>query len=274
MEDTISILRGIKDRYELHHGVRIQDAALVQAAVLANRYLTERKMPDKAIDLLDEAASRLRLQQESKPEPIWRLERDVLRKRIEVEALKKETDAGSAQRRAKLEHEVDDANARLKVLTQAWDAEKVRLQEAKTVKERLEVAQRDLRDAERRGDFARAGELMHAVIPELRRAVEAGTRSDAGGGSSGGDGSETAQQQPQLMLGDAVTPHHIAEVISRSTGIPLENLVAGEREKLLQLETELHRQVGSVDSSVGKGGGEGGEVEGVMGEYGECARRA
>ena len=211
VEDTISILRGIKDRYEVHHGVRIQDAALVQASVLANRYLTERKMPDKAIDLIDEAASRLRLQQESKPEPIWRLERDVMRKMIEIEALKKETDQvceavlrpcplglreasrmhliltcsrsnlcphswcvlqGSKQRREKLESEVENQNAELRALTDTWEAEKGRLDEAKAAKQRLEEAQMELRNAERAGDFARAGELMHSVIPDLRRKAE------------------------------------------------------------------------------------------------------
>lgn len=234
VEDTISILRGIKDKYEVHHGVRIQDAALVQAAVMANRYLTERKMPDKAIDLMDEAASRLRLQQESKPEPIWRLERGIMGKKIELESLKKETDQGSATRRAKLESDCGDMEKELKGLTDAWDAEKVRLEESKTIKARLEQAQRELKEAERMGDYQRAGELMHMAIPKLREQLAR----------------EDGPDDKPSMLGDSVTAHHVCEVISRATGIPLENLLAGERDKLLRMEEELRKVVVGQDDAV------------------------
>jgi ATP-dependent Clp protease ATP-binding subunit ClpB len=250
VEDTISILRGIKDRYEVHHGVRIQDAALVQACVLANRYLTERKMPDKAIDLVDEAASRLRLQQESKPEPIWRQERVVMRKKIEIEALKQESDAGSKQRQKKLEADVKEMEDELQGLTALWEAEKGQLEETKVAKKELEEAQRELKEAERTGDFARAGELLHSILPKLRRKAAEGETTGKASNPNGSDSGEALVANISeegygntTMLGDAVTPNHICEVISRSTGIPLENLMSGEREKLLHLEQELHKQV-------------------------------
>ena len=191
VEDTVSILRGLKDKYEVHHGVRIGDQALVAAASLANRYLTERKMPDKAIDLVDEAASRLRLQQESKPEPIWRLERQIVTKRIEVAALERETDAGSRSRRTKLEGDIATLEAEMKALTDTWTAEKAALTEAKGLKEKLEELRQELEEAKRKGDFARAGQLTHEEIPRVEKQVEeaAPQAEQQGGSGSGGSGS-------------------------------------------------------------------------------------
>ncbi|KAG6616666.1 ATP-dependent chaperone ClpB [Phytophthora cinnamomi] len=175
VEDTVTILRGLKEKYEVHHGVRIADSALVAAATLANRYLTERKMPDKAIDLMDEAASRLRLQQESKPEPIEKLDREIILRRIEIEALRKETDAASKKRMAALEEEVKKASEELRVLMDEWNAEKHKLEEMQQAKRKLEEARRDLVAAQNTGNYARAGELMHSVIPKLEAEVVAQT---------------------------------------------------------------------------------------------------
>ena len=185
LEDTISILRGLKEKYEVHHGVRIADTALVAAARLAARYLTHRFMPDKAIDLVDEAASKLRMQQESKPEEIEVLERELVRKQIEIEALKRETDAASKQRRRRLEEEVGRKKGEERALLEEWQREKEELEAAKTAQKELETARREAELAQRRGDFAKAGELMHAVIPELERRANKG-KAESGAIVSGG----------------------------------------------------------------------------------------
>ena len=230
VEETISILRGLKSKYEVHHGVRIADNALVTACVLANRYLTDRKMPDKAIDLMDEAASRLRMQQESKPEVIDNLDREILMRKIEMEALRKEKDALSKKRLTTLTEEVAVLEKDLSVLMEEWHREKDRLEALKRVKEDLENATRDLELARARGDFAQAGELQHAVIPELeRKAAQAPP--------------ENTTTSTLLMLGDAVTADHIAHVVSATTGIPVSNLLSGEKEKLLHMEDELAKSV-------------------------------
>eukprot|EP00511_Aplanochytrium_stocchinoi_P005060 CAMPEP_0204824064 /NCGR_PEP_ID=MMETSP1346-20131115/2119_1 /ASSEMBLY_ACC=CAM_ASM_000771 /TAXON_ID=215587 /ORGANISM="Aplanochytrium stocchinoi, Strain GSBS06" /LENGTH=712 /DNA_ID=CAMNT_0051951015 /DNA_START=372 /DNA_END=2510 /DNA_ORIENTATION=- len=237
VEDTISILRGLKGKYEVHHGVRIQDSAVVSAAVLANRYLTERKMPDKAIDLIDEAASRLRLQQESKPEPIWRLERQIITKKIELEALRKETDPGSVKRREKIDEEIEELEKKEKKMMDEWAAEKDALNSAKTAKERLERARQDLVLAERAGEFSRAGELKHSVIPQLEReAKESKLFSE--------------KDNTSTLLRDAVTSQDIASVVAHATGIPVDSLLGGEREKLLHMEDFLKQRVVGQDEAV------------------------
>ena len=237
VEDTISILRGLKGKYEVHHGVRIQDSAVVSAAVLANRYLTERKMPDKAIDLIDEAASRLRMQQESKPEPIWRLERSIVTKKIELEALRKETDSGSVKRRQKIEEEIAELESKESALMDEWAKEKDALNAAKGAKERLEQARQDLLFAEKAGEFSRAGELKHSIIPELEREAR---ESEALGES---DTDET-------LLRDAVTSEDVASVVAHATGIPVNSLMSGEREKLLHMEDHLRERVVGQDPVV------------------------
>jgi ATP-dependent Clp protease ATP-binding subunit ClpB len=180
VEDTISILRGLKSRYEVHHGVRILDTALVSAATLADRYLSERKMPDKAIDLVDEAASRLRLQQESKPDPIWNLERDLIKKKIELEAIRKDTDDASRQRKADLEHKIRESEEKLQGLSAAWEKEKQQLAAGKALKMKVEEARRELEKAKQLGDFLRAGELAHAIIPKLERDLKQKKRDAIG----------------------------------------------------------------------------------------------
>jgi len=234
VEETISILRGLKSKYEVHHGVRITDNALVSACVLANRYLTDRKMPDKAIDLMDEAASRLRMQQESKPEVIDKLDREILLRKIEVEALRKEDDSASKKRLETLKEEINGLEKELSILMEEWNTEKRRLDELKKVKEELENANRDLEVARAKGDYARAGELQHSIIPELERKSHA----------------EPPQSSSNLlMLGDAVTADHIAHVVAKATGIPVSNLLSGEKEKLLHMEEELeHHVVGQPEA--------------------------
>ena len=231
VEDTVTILRGLKEKYELHHGVRIADQALVSAASLANRYLTERKMPDKAIDLVDEAASRLRLQQESKPEPIWRLERAIVTKRIEVAALERETDAGSMARKQALLESIEAMEAEMKDLMASWGAEKEELLRTKKNKEQLEGLRRELEEAQRRGDYTRAGELVHADIPKLEAIIDGSVEGMEGMEDAAGEGARTAprtsKRAASRMLADAVVSDHIAEVVSLTTGIPVSNLLAG-----------------------------------------------
>jgi len=228
VNDTIAILRGLKEKYEVHHGVIIKDSALVTAATLANRYLTERKMPDKAIDLIDEAASKLRLQQESKPEPIWKIERDLITKRIEIAALKKETDANSVDRRNKLKDQVSVMETELNTLTAEWKVEKDKLEATKGSKEKLEQAKRQVDQLQRKGDYAGAAELRYSVIPELEKLVQAGDRND---------------HEKSALLEDAVTSDLIAQVVAHATGIPVGNLVHGERQKLLGLASKLKQRV-------------------------------
>ncbi len=223
--DTISILRGIKEKYELHHGVRIADAALVAAATLSNRYITDRFLPDKAIDLMDEAASRLRMQVDSKPEELDALDRDILQKQIEVEALKLEDDAASKTRLAALEKSLADLQERSSELNAQWQAERDKLASAREIKEHLDRARADLDIAKREGNLGKAGELSYGVIPGLeKRLAEA----------------EAAEGH---MVEEAVRPDQIAAVVERWTGIPTSRMLEGERDKLLRMEDELHARV-------------------------------
>ncbi len=226
VEDTISILRGIKEKYELHHGVRIADAALVAAATLSHRYITDRFLPDKAIDLMDEAASRLRMEVDSKPEELDQLDRQILQLQIEGEALKKEDDAASKDRLERLEKELADLQDRSSEMTAKWQAERDSLEVARSLKEDLDRARAELEQAKREGDFAKAGELQYGRIPDLeKKLVEAEAR------------------EGQALVSEAVRPEQIAEVVERWTGIPVAKMLEGEREKLLRMEDELGKRV-------------------------------
>ena len=222
--DTISILRGIKEKYELHHGVRIADSALVAAATLSNRYITDRFLPDKAIDLMDEAASRLRMQVDSKPEELDELDRRVLQLKIEQVALRKEEDAASRDRLEKLDRELADLEERSGTLTTRWQAEKATLADSQKAKEELDKARTEVEVAQRRGDLGRASELLYGVIPQLERKIA--TDSTEG-----------------RLVNEAVTEASIAGVVSRWTGIPMERMLEGERSKLLRMEDELRKRV-------------------------------
>ncbi|MCX5571597.1 ATP-dependent chaperone ClpB [Kaistia nematophila] len=226
VEDTVSILRGIKEKYELHHGVRITDSALVAAATLSNRYITDRFLPDKAIDLVDEASARLRMQVDSKPEALDELDRRIIQLKIEREALKKETDQASKDRLERLEKELTDLEEESSAFTQRWQAEKQKLNAAQKLKEQLDQARSDLDKAQRTGDLAKAGELAYGTIPTLERQLV-----------------EAEKAQTSTMMEEAVTPDHIAQIVSRWTGIPVDKMLQGEREKLLRMEDELARRV-------------------------------
>ncbi|MCP4385982.1 MAG: ATP-dependent chaperone ClpB [Hyphomicrobiales bacterium] len=228
VEDTISILRGISEKYELHHGIRLTDSALVAAATLSNRYITDRFLPDKAIDLVDEAASRLRMQVDSKPEALDELDRRIIQLKIEREALGKETDQASKDRLVRLEKDLADLEEQSQALTQRWMAEKEKLASSTKVKEQLDQARADLDRAQRAGDLAKAGELAYGTIPDLEKELAEAEQS----GREGGD-----------MVEEAVTPDHIAHVVSRWTGIPVDKMLEGERDKLLRMEDELARRV-------------------------------
>ncbi|MBY0421925.1 MAG: AAA family ATPase, partial [Parvularculaceae bacterium] len=229
VEDTVSILRGLKEKYEQHHGVRVQDSALVAAATLSNRYITDRFLPDKAIDLVDEAAARLRMQIDSKPEELDSIDREIVRLKIEAEALKKENDAAARDRLGKLEVELKDLEAQSHERTQAWQAEKNKLGRAAEIKKRLDEARNDLARAQREGRFDKAGELAYGVIPGLEKEL-AGLESQNGGAEGG-------------VLEEAVTPDHIAGIVSRWTGVPVDKMLEGEREKLLHMEEQLGQRV-------------------------------
>jgi ATP-dependent Clp protease ATP-binding subunit ClpB len=226
LEDTISILRGLKEKYELHHGVRISDSAIVAAATLSNRYITDRFLPDKAIDLVDEAASRLRMEVDSKPEEIDELDRRIIQLKIEREALKKEEDKASRERLEKLQEELAELEAKSGELTTIWQAEKKRIAGTHHLKEDLDKARIELEQVQRSGDLARAGELAYGVIPDLEKRLQEA------------DGSKGDQ-----MLTETVTDEDIAAVVSRWTGIPVDKMLAGEREKLVHMEEELRRRV-------------------------------
>ncbi|WP_428546140.1 ATP-dependent chaperone ClpB [Profundibacter sp.] len=226
VEDTISILRGIKEKYELHHGVRISDAALVAAATLSHRYITDRFLPDKAIDLMDEAASRLRMEVDSKPEELDALDREIMQKQIEAEALKKEDDAASKDRLEKLEKELAELMERSDEMTAKWQAERHKLASVREMKEQLEQARAALEIAKREGDLARAGELSYSIIPELESKLK---------------GAET--KGSDLMVEEAVRPEQIAQVVERWTGIPTSKMLEGERDKLLKMEEEIGKRV-------------------------------
>jgi len=234
VEDTISILRGIKEKYELHHGVRISDTALVAAATLSHRYITDRFLPDKAIDLVDEAASRLRMEVDSKPEELDQLDRQILQMQIEAEALKKEDDAASRDRLEKLEKELADLQDRSNEMTAKWQAERDKLASARDLKEQLDRARADLEIAKRQGDLAKAGELSYGVIPQLERQL----------------GEAEQQEAEGVMVEEAVRPEQIAQVVERWTGIPTSKMLEGEREKLLRMEEGLHKRVVGQNAAV------------------------
>ncbi|KAI1985081.1 chaperone ATPase hsp78 [Ophidiomyces ophidiicola] len=235
--DTISILRGIKDRYEVHHGVRITDGALVAAATYSNRYITDRFLPDKAIDLVDEAASALRLQQESKPDAILKLDREIMTIQIELESLRKETDIASKERRENLETLLKGKQEEVGKLNEVWEKERAQIDEIKKTKEELERARLDLEQAQREGNFARAGELRYSIIPglELKLPQEGATISATDG---------------QSLIHDSVTADGIAGVVSRTTGIPVNKLMAGEVEKLIHMEDTLRKSVRGQDEAL------------------------
>jgi len=227
VEDTISILRGLKEKYELHHGIRITDSALVSAATLSNRYITDRFLPDKAIDLVDEAAARLRMQVDSKPEELDEIDRRLIQLKIEREALTKESDAASQDRLANIQNEIANLEESSQALTQRWEREKAKLGDEQKIKEELDARRTELEQAQRRGDLAKAGELAYGVVPQLEKQV-------AELEAAGDDGA---------MVEEAVTPDHVAYVVSRWTGVPVDKMLEGERGKLLRMETELGRRV-------------------------------
>ncbi len=226
VEDTISILRGLKEKYEVHHGVRITDSAIVAAAQLSHRYIADRFLPDKAIDLMDEAASRLRMQIDSKPEELDELDRRVIQLKIEREALKKESDKASRDRLVALETELAGLEEKAASLSARWREEKKSVQDAQSVKERLDQARQELEIAQRRGDLAKAGELTYGVIPELEKKLKT-----------------IEGQQGSALVNEAVTAEHIAGVVSRWTGIPVDKMLEGERDKLLHMEASLEKRV-------------------------------
>ncbi|MGL5719286.1 MAG: ATP-dependent chaperone ClpB [Alphaproteobacteria bacterium] len=233
VEETVSILRGLKEKYELHHGIRITDGALVAAANLSNRYISDRFLPDKAIDLMDEAASRLRMEVNSKPESIDELDRRIIQLKIEREALKKEQDPASRDRLGKLEEELLELEKESATLTQSWQEEKQKITGVQKLKEQLESARMELDQAQRQGNLARAGELLYGVIPELERKV-----------------GETGQHSGSAFLREEVTDKDIAAIVSRWTGIPVDKMLEGEREKLLQMESLLQERVVGQEEAV------------------------
>ena len=227
VDDTVSILRGIKEKYELHHGVRITDSALVSAATLSNRYITDRFLPDKAIDLVDEAASRLRMQVDSKPEELDALDREILQKQIEAEALRTEKDKASKDRLEALEKDLSKLQDKSTTMTAQWQAERDKLAGARDLKEQLDRARADLELAKRDGNLARAGELSYGVIPQLEKTLADAEMADSQG----------------MMVEEAVDPEQIAHVVERWTGIPMAKMLEGEREKLLRMEDALQQRV-------------------------------
>ena len=234
VEDSISILRGLREKYELHHGVRISDSALVSAATLANRYISDRFLPDKAIDLVDEAASCLRMEVDSKPEELDELDRRVIQLKIEREALKKETDAASRERLKKLEEELADLEAKSAKLTDRWESEKGALADATSLMDKLDKARVAVERAMREGAYEKAGELQYDLIPKLEARL-----------------AEAEAQEGEHMLEETVTPEHVASVVSRWTGIPVDKMLRGERDKLLGMEESLRRRVIGQEEALG-----------------------
>ena len=235
VEDTIAILRGLKERYAVHHGVEITDPAIVAAATLSNRYISDRQLPDKAIDLMDEAASRIRMEIDSKPEEMDRKERRLIQLKIQREALKKEKDPESKKRLADLESQIDVLEREYTDLEEVWKAEKATLQGATKVKEQLEQARLDLEAAQRRQDYARMSEIQYGRIPELEKQLKA---------------AQEAETKGFTLLQDKVTAEEIAQVVSRWTGIPVAKMLEGEREKLLQMEAQLHARVVGQEEAI------------------------
>ncbi|MGH1479590.1 MAG: ATP-dependent chaperone ClpB, partial [Geminicoccales bacterium] len=231
--DTISILRGLKDKYELHHSVRITDGAIVSAATLSNRYIADRFLPDKAIDLVDEAAARKRMVIDSKPEAIDELDRRIIQLKIEREALKKETDAASQERLGTLEKELSELEQDSAGLTAKWQAEKGKLADVQSLKEKLEASRHELEVAQRQGDLAKAGEIAYGRVPDLERQL-----------------AEAEESSAQEMVQEAVTDSDIAAVVARWTGVPMEKMLEGDRDKLLEMEAKLHQQVVGQEEAV------------------------
>jgi ATP-dependent Clp protease ATP-binding subunit ClpB len=236
VEDTISILRGLKEKYELHHGVRIADAAIVAAATLSNRYITDRFLPDKAIDLMDEAASRIRMQVDSKPEDLDELDRRIIQLKIEREALKKEADQASKDRLQRLEKELGELEQRSAELTAQWKSAKDKLSESQKIKEQLDKARSELEIAQRKGELARAGELAYGVIPDLEKKLKLAEGHDVAGAGKG--------------VKEEVTPEDIAAVVSRWTGVPVDKMLEGERAKLLRMEQQIGKRVIGQEEAV------------------------
>lgn len=226
VSDTISILRGIKEKYELHHGIRITDAALVAAATLSDRYITDRFLPDKAIDLIDEASSRLRMEVDSKPEEIDELDRRIIQYKIETEALKKESDQSSKDRLNQIKEELSKLEEKSSDLTNKWNAEKLKINNIKEIKKLIDQAKMDLEIAQRNGDLARAGELTYGIIPNLQEKLK-----------------ESESDKANLLLREEVNEDDVAHIVSRITGIPMDRMMSSEKEKLLQMEKELSKQV-------------------------------
>jgi ATP-dependent Clp protease ATP-binding subunit ClpB len=241
VQDTVSILRGIKDRYEVHHGVRITDGALVAAAAYSNRYITDRFLPDKAIDLVDEAASALRLQQESKPDAIQELDRQIMTIQIELESLRKEEDIASKERKEALERSLTLKQDKVGELTAKWDKERAEIENIKKAKEELEQARMELDQAQREGNFARASELRYASIPALEQKLQPQKQGE--------DGATTSDSNESL-LHDSVTADDIAGVVARTTGIPVNKLMSGEVEKLVHMEDTLRKSVRGQDEAL------------------------
>jgi len=235
VEDTIAILRGLKEKYEVHHGVDITDPAIVAAATLSHRYITDRQLPDKAIDLVDEAASRIRMEIDSKPETMDKLDRKLIQLKIEREALNKETDAASKKRLADLEQEIDKLEREYKDMEEVWSAEKAALQGTQHIKEELDRARIELETARRAGDLARMSELQYGRIPELEKQLDMAAQ---------------AEMQETKLLRNKVGDEEIAEVVSKWTGIPVSKMLEGEREKLLRMEEGLHQRVVGQDEAV------------------------
>ena len=235
VNDTIAILRGLKERYEVHHSVQITDPAIISAATLGQRYITDRQLPDKAIDLIDEAASRISIEIDSKPEAMDRLERRLIQMKIEREALKKETDEASKQRLADLESEISQVELEFADLEEIWKSEKAALQGAHDIKERLEQSRLEFEAAQRAGDLNRMSELQYGIIPELEKQLENADRSEA---------------KPMQLLRNKVTENEIAEVVSKWTGIPVARMLQGEKDKLLQMEEALRQRVVGQDEAI------------------------
>jgi ATP-dependent Clp protease ATP-binding subunit ClpB len=228
VEDTISILRGLKDKYEQHHGVRIADSAIVAAATLSNRYITDRFLPDKAIDLIDESAARLKMQVDSKPEELDSIDREIVRLKIEQEALKKESDTGSKDRLKRLSGELKELEKKSADITSRWKAEKEKLSDAQKLKTELDHLRAEFANAQRKGEYQRAGELAYGRIPELEKKLKDNEATDAKRGA---------------MVEETVTADHVAQVVSRWTGVPVDRMLEGEKQKLLRMEDELAKRV-------------------------------
>ena len=227
-EDTVAILRGLKERYEVHHGVEISDGAIIAAAQLSHRYISDRQLPDKAIDLIDEAGSRIRMEMDSKPEQLDKLDRRLIQLKIELQAMKKETDTAANKRRQKLEEQIDKLEKEFANLDEIWSSEKISLQNITQVKSQLEQAKMDLDMAKRSGDLERMAEIQYSIIPKLEKKI---------------DHSTLQNEKDKKLLKNKVTEDEIAEVVSKWTGIPLSKMLESEKDKLMDMESALHRRV-------------------------------